>query len=872
MKTYKKALGPRTIIPDGLYVDRDADRQLDAVIEEMGRPAYVLVARQMGKTNLLLRMKRTREKLGELAVYVDLSIGFDDARALFRYLIDNLLAVNDLPEVERQIKQERIAAEFDPSVEYDRHLRRVLNSTEHDRVIIILDEIDSLVGQAYSDRILSQIRSMYFARANFSVYERLTYVLSGVAEPTDLIKDKNISPFNIGEKIYLNDFSRSEADLLLKKAGVELPLDVREAVYDWTSGNPRMTWDVYSSLEDAIAASEQVTIATVEATISKLYLTRFDRAPLDHIRALAENDLEVRTALIALLYGKGDTLDDRSRSKLYLAGITTASANDAPRIKNRVIEQSLSEAWLAQVEAGRTGLLSAADRRYSERAYAEAIDLFEQFLNSGSSLESFDEIQLLQYGMALYHHGKYEVAITILEKARKQARSAEVRAMLSYHVGLSNMLSGDTKAAIDLFNKLAESPGTYRLRALHATGSVYLTISAVDNADTIVNINERVLEEVDSEPDFRATDKAEVVSAAHFNLGQVYLAQGDRPRARLAFEAAHEAAEVPNRPSLAYLRLLAADDDSEKLKILRQASEVLTTHDVKYSESSALVGFKKRDMAALIATAIYLKQADIFENLVSNAMTRASRGRYDVLYELAVSSDRKADIRYSQEIFGYIARESSDLTDALLQQRLRAAAIYLSRVSEIDHDEAFKSYWKLVTVPEALEYLSANDLVAMANQVGRLLNRGVIADAKPIVSFVRKHEERLIASSNLMFAFFVYQELVVHRMEGNYERTISAAQEVLRLVSPERLEGDVDAMAHSAMVDQLRASAAAYLANHRPIKPSFGRNQFVYVRSLSGGNVSYVKFKKVADRIASGELEIVESSSLPSAIDKVLKL
>ena len=53
-----KKLEPNTIIPPELYVERAADRHLKTTIAAMGRPGYVLVARQMGKTNLLINMMR----------------------------------------------------------------------------------------------------------------------------------------------------------------------------------------------------------------------------------------------------------------------------------------------------------------------------------------------------------------------------------------------------------------------------------------------------------------------------------------------------------------------------------------------------------------------------------------------------------------------------------------------------------------------------------------------------------------------------------------------------------------------------------------------------------------------------------------------
>lgn len=863
MKPYQKSLRARTIVPDDLYVDRDADRQLNDIVDEMGRPGYILVARQMGKTNLLLRMKRRREALGEIAVYIDLSIGFSDARSLFRHLIDSLLEVQAMDDVRPSIEQDRQETTLDPSVEYDRHLRRVLGVLNKDRMILILDEIDSLVGQPYSDRILSQVRSMYFARANFPIYERLTYVLSGVAEPTDLIKDKNISPFNIGEKVYLNDFSRTEVSMLLRNAGIELNLDIQEAVYGWTSGNPRMTWDVYSALEDAMAASEIVGISTVNAIIQKLYLDRYDRAPLDHIRALAENDPEVRAALVALLYGKGDTLDDRSRSKLYLAGITTASANEAPSIKNKVIESALSENWLAQVEAGRKGLLTAATRRYTNGAYSEAIELFNQFINSGGALEALDDLELLQYGMALYHIGDYAEAATTLERAIKQSRSSEIRAMLNYHLALSVMLLGRVDESIAVLKPLSEVSGLYRLRALHALGTAYLKMSIKENAQQIIDINNTVLDETASDLNLTENDKSEIISAAHYNLGQVFVAQKRLAEAKVAFELANSAAASKTKPAFASARLQAANNADEREAILVEVCEILFRENVPYSTANGMLGFDQSDMAELMAIAIDLEKTDLFKQLLLLANERSATGSFETLVSLATMSDEKGINIPTRSLLAYALTDPSITQEALLKQRLNAATIWLARSNDTDRSQAFDAYWKVVSEQDSLEFLSANDTVALANQVGIYLKDGKLESAKQIMRFVRRNEETLAAASKTMFAFFVYQEMVVHRMEENYENLLISAREVLSLVPAEGLSRDMKEIQHSALVEQLRLAARNAIATI-PVKPKFARNEYINVLDRKTGIVSRVKYKKVSDHIAMGTLEIVSEG--PSTI------
>lgn len=208
----EKVLKKYTTIPQHLYVNRSADIQLKRIIEEMQRPGYVLVARQMGKTNLLFNAKRTLENENRLFAYVDLSNLYKSERDCYRNIINSIIEPNLIifDSIEDDIEKIRVK-DLPPHNEYHRSLITILNFFKGD-LVIILDEIDALKSVDYSDNIFAQIRSNYFSRTSYPVLERLTYALSGVIEPTELIKDKNKSPFNIGDKIYLDDFTRDEHD------------------------------------------------------------------------------------------------------------------------------------------------------------------------------------------------------------------------------------------------------------------------------------------------------------------------------------------------------------------------------------------------------------------------------------------------------------------------------------------------------------------------------------------------------------------------------------------------------------------------------------------------------------------------------------
>ncbi|MEJ2629564.1 MAG: hypothetical protein P8078_13555 [bacterium] len=154
----KKILRKYTTVPPELYVHRDADRQLRNIIDEMERPGYILVARQMGKTNLLLNAKRELEDRENIFSYIDLSVLYNSSRECFRGIIDTIVETHkDLFGTSlKQILDCRRTQELPPHKEYERELTILLNAFEG-RIIILLDEIDALLAVDFSDQIFAHL-------------------------------------------------------------------------------------------------------------------------------------------------------------------------------------------------------------------------------------------------------------------------------------------------------------------------------------------------------------------------------------------------------------------------------------------------------------------------------------------------------------------------------------------------------------------------------------------------------------------------------------------------------------------------------------------------------------------------------------------
>lgn len=458
-----KVLRPFTIIPGDLYVERAADRQLELILEDMGRPGYVLVARQMGKTNLLLHAKRKRENTKEVFTYLDVSNPFPDVRSFFRNIIDLVLETGSC--IANAVKLEIINRRTEPQrlahIEHEWELRQIIKSGI-DKLIICLDEIDALTGSDYSDHVFSFIRSIYFSgRSNFPELSKLTYLLSGVAEPADIIKNKDISPFNIGEKIYLDDFSLKETEILAKNANIYLSDESLSRLYHWIQGYPRMTWDVCSKLEELQNNKDEINQTAIDTVVKNLYFTDVENPPIDHIKRIVEESYEIKDALMTVHYGKSKLISDSVRTKLYLAGISCFSAQgDSFKFKNAVLEYSLSEAYLRSLAKHSTHshLNTAVEKIKSGQIHQGLEEL------KAININDFDENKFLVdlwCGIGQFELHEYEESIKYFDKI-KNLSDTQITHKAIIYTGVAHYRNGNYKKAVETLSNYDNLPQEYR--------------------------------------------------------------------------------------------------------------------------------------------------------------------------------------------------------------------------------------------------------------------------------------------------------------------------------------------------------------------------------------------------------------------------
>ena len=260
----------------GIYLSRQADDELLQLCRE-GQFAYVLTPRQMGKSSLMVQTARRLAEEGIKSLIIDLTkIGTAVTPeqwylGLLTEMDETLMFDTDIfgwwEQHNRLGVTQRLVKFFE----------EVLLREVDGRIAVFVDEIDTTLSLDFTDDFFIAIRYFYVARAQKEDFGRLSFVLIGVASPGDLIHDPKRTPFNIGRRIDLTNFSIEEA-LPLSEGLIENREQARQLlqrVLDWTCGHPYLTQRLCESI--ALDKCNHWSKHAIDKVVEKIFLSEGGR-------------------------------------------------------------------------------------------------------------------------------------------------------------------------------------------------------------------------------------------------------------------------------------------------------------------------------------------------------------------------------------------------------------------------------------------------------------------------------------------------------------------------------------------------------------------------------------------------------------------
>lgn len=321
-------VGGAVALDSKYYIERQTDAEFLAAIKRQDSLVLVKGARQVGKTSLLARGLQSARNAEAKVVVTDFqnlsAEHLASAEKLFLTLAESVADQLDLEVLPSQTWNQHLS----PGINFERYFRRQIFLQITTPIVWGLDEVDRLFTCPFGSEVFGLFRSWHNKRAldPDGHWNRLTLAIAYATEAHLFITDLNQSPFNVGTRLQLGDFTLEQVQMLNARFGAPLrnELEVRR-FRSLVGGHPYL---VHRGLSE-------MTTRGIKLEALETHATSNDGIFGDHLRRILLSllqDVGLREAVQQLLRGQ-TRLPLESFYGLRSAGLLLGDASDSAQFR-----------------------------------------------------------------------------------------------------------------------------------------------------------------------------------------------------------------------------------------------------------------------------------------------------------------------------------------------------------------------------------------------------------------------------------------------------------------------------------------------------------------------------------------------------------
>lgn len=319
------------------YIERAGDEVLRReLLQSFGTTTTIRAARQTGKSSLLIRGVRQARQAGAQVVLIDLQpMEVEALSSLDSFLKTLAMSIVmklrlDPAEVERAWR-----GALGPSDKLTYLMEEYVLLQGEGTIVLALDEADRLLRTPFHDSFFGLLRFWCNSRAINELWDRLDIVMVISTEPHLLISDVTQSPFNVGTRIRLEDFSPEQIAALNERYQSPLTLAELPALRELFGGHPYLVSKALYSV-----ATRQLSWPQLLAVAAA------NESPFgDHLRRylwMLRDQPELRDALRQVAQ-RGRCPDEAAFYRLMQAGLIVGADSQSCSYRCRLYEDYLKD-------------------------------------------------------------------------------------------------------------------------------------------------------------------------------------------------------------------------------------------------------------------------------------------------------------------------------------------------------------------------------------------------------------------------------------------------------------------------------------------------------------------------------------------------